>query len=69
MINAVMIKRRKKNFDDNRRILKNALFVVRSYLSLELSTFNDFLLQTIQLINEIFRINNDIFRNQIDDDS
>jgi hypothetical protein len=37
------------------------LLVVRFHLSLEISTSNDLLLQAIQFIDEIIRINNDIF--------
>ncbi len=52
---------RKRKFDDNKRIFRDALLVVRFHLSLEISTSNDLLLQAIQFIDEIIRINNDIF--------
>jgi hypothetical protein len=62
IINAMMIKTRKKNSITINEFFKNALFVIRFHLLFEFSTFNDFLLQMIHFINEIFQINNDIFR-------
>ncbi len=59
----------KRKFDNNRRIFKDALLIVRSHLSFKISTSNDLLLQTIQLVDGIFRINSNILRDRIDDDS
>ncbi len=64
-----MIETREKKINNNQRIFKNALFIARFYLSFKFSTFNELLLQTIQFMNEIFRINNNILRDQINNDS